>query len=239
MTAPTETAAETLTLIERAQPWLGTIVSLGVAGLDDAKAHEAIDATFSVVRNIHDLMSFHQQSSDVSRLNAHAHEKTIEVDPRTFAVISHACDLSKISNGVFDIAVGAALVAWGYLPNQNAQLTSGGSWRDIELIAPNSIRFHRPLQIDLGGIAKGYAVDQAAHQLISNGATEVRINAGGDIRIEGTRTHQIMLRVPGHTSSDVPGVRGVELRVGQQQQRYNAAAMGRPYGGPAREWRNR
>lgn len=190
-------------LIERAQPWLGTIVSLGVAGLADAAAHRAIDAGFASIRRIHDLMSFHDPASDLSRLNSTAHLRPIEVDAQTYAVIAQAQELSQAAGGVFDVTVGATLAAWGYLP-VNGAVPQGGNWRDIELIAPNTIRFHRPLWIDLGGIAKGYAVDQATHTLRAHGATQTRVNAGGDIRVWGGEAHRIMLRVPEHPKAEVP-----------------------------------
>ncbi|MBL8630477.1 MAG: FAD:protein FMN transferase [Rhodospirillaceae bacterium] len=190
-------------LIERAQPWLGTIVSLGVAGLSDAVAHQSIDAGFATVRRLHDLMSFHEPASDVSRLNCKAHLGPVEVDAHTYAVLSQAHQISAATAGVFDVTVGAMLAAWGFLPGAGA-IPHGGTWRDIELIEPHAVRFHQPLWVDLGGIAKGYAVDCALQTLLAHGATQVRVNAGGDIRVAGSAAHRIMLRVPEHPKADVP-----------------------------------
>lgn len=200
----TNAETERLSFVERAQPWLGTIVSIGVGGLDDTNSHAAIEAGFAAIKNVHSAMSFHEHTSDVSRLNMHAHERIIAVDPHTYAVIAHAVDLSRSSNGVFDIAVGAKLVTWNFLPQQNILPPITASWRDIELLPPQSIRFRQPLWIDLGGIAKGYAVDQAAETLRQHGVNEGRVNAGGDIRIFGPHTHHVMLRVPEHSSVNVP-----------------------------------
>jgi thiamine biosynthesis lipoprotein len=70
-----------------------------------------------------------------------------------------------------------------------------GSWRDIELRKDGRIAFHRPLWLDLGGIAKGYAVDQAAECLRRLGAKQAVVNAGGDLRAHGRRWERVGLKV--------------------------------------------
>ena len=70
------------------------------------------------------------------------------------------------------------------------------SWRDIELAAPNQVRLRRHLWIDLGGIAKGYAVDRALQAMALPADIQCSINAGGDLRIAGPATERVLLRGP-------------------------------------------
>lgn len=184
--------------IDRAQPLLGTLVSIRVRGLAPALAQPLINDAFAVVGEIHRLMSFHEADSDLSRLNRDACTKSVKVDRRTFEVLTVALELSARSGGVFDVAVGERLAAWGYLPASHLgpRPKAGASWRDIELLAGGRVRFHRPLWIDLGGIAKGYAVDAAIERLVGGGAAQVLVNAGGDLRVAGPDPERIFLRLP-------------------------------------------
>jgi len=181
-------------VVERAQPWLGTLVSIRVEGLPASLAHRAIDAAFAEVATVHRLMSFHQEDSDISRLNRHAGCKPVAVHPHTFEVLRWALRFSSCSKGCFDVSVGAELVDWKFLPRPSGGTCEpGGSWRDIKLRSDGSVVFHRSLWIDLGGIAKGYAVDRASEILNSWGARRSVVNAGGDIRVNGQKAERIAL----------------------------------------------
>ena len=173
--------------IERAKPLLGTTVSIRLSGLGPVQAHGAIDAAFAEVAQIHALMSFHDDCSDVSRLNRDAHIVPIAVDERTYRVIARALAISEISDGAFDISVAPALVTRGLLPRprQAPVPDAQASWRDIELQPDLKIRFRKPLWIDLGGIAKGFAVDRATAILSKQSPCLTTVNAGGDLRVAG------------------------------------------------------
>lgn len=181
-------------VIERAQPWLGTLVSIRVQGLPASRAHRAIDAAFAEVATVHRLMSFHREESDVSKLNRCAADEPVPVHPHTRDVLRWALTFSSYSGGCFDISVGAELVDWQFLPRPLGRTCDPrGSWRDIELRSDGHVVFHRPLWIDLGGIAKGYAVDRASETLRSWGAQHSIVNAGGDIRVNGNQAERIAL----------------------------------------------
>jgi thiamine biosynthesis lipoprotein len=141
-------------------------------------------------------MSFHEPTSDVSRLNRAACFETVTVDPATFAVLTDAQALAEESDGVFDITVASNLVAWGFLPRPDGagDPDPQPSWADIELTAPCQVRFHGPLCIDLGGIAKGYAVDCAVAAMNLPAHAQVSVNAGGDLRIAGPAPERVRLR---------------------------------------------
>jgi thiamine biosynthesis lipoprotein len=143
-------------------------------------------------------MSFHEPSSDLARLNRRAAFETVTVDPATFAVLTAAAEFAAESDGVFDVTIAPDLVAWGFLPRPEGapEPDSRASWRDIELTAPNAVRFHRQLWIDLGGIAKGYAVDCAVAAMDLPAHAQISVNAGGDLRIAGPAAERVLLRAP-------------------------------------------
>jgi thiamine biosynthesis lipoprotein len=180
--------------VERAQPWLGTLVSIRVGGLAPCDTHRAIDAAFQEVATVHRLMSFHDPGSDLSRLNRAGAGKPVEVHPYTWEVLRQAIVFSASTEGCFDVTVGAELVEWKLLPRSaDAGDAACGSWRDIELLHGNRVVFHRPLCVDLGGIAKGFAVDRATDCLRARGALQTVVNAGGDIRVQGKDAEPIRL----------------------------------------------
>ena len=202
-------------VVERAQPWLGTVVRIRVEGLPVAAAHLAIDAAFEEVAAVHRLMSFHERGSDVTRLNVHGDTMPLSVHPWTLDVLAWALRFSRLSDGCFDISVGAELVDWRFLPAPpGAVRRPRGSWRDIELRPDGKVLFHRPLWIDLGGIAKGYAVDRASECLRRRGASCNVVNAGGDIRVRGRRAELVALNIGPGTPSFRDAVPMIQLSNG-------------------------
>src|SRR5215471_9652712 len=196
-----------LAKIERARPLLGTTVAIRVYGLQEADANRAIDQAFGEVALIHWLMSFHEPTSDVSRLNRDAHQRAVEVHPATLEVLKVAHDVSYASEGAFDITIAPRLVAAGLLPSIDAASADpAASWRDIEIARHNRIRFHRPLWIDLGGIAKGFAVDRATKTLKEHGAVQGCVNAGGDLAVFGPDSERVALRIASLHADALPVV---------------------------------
>ena len=184
------------TSIRRAQPWLGTFVEVRVEGLDAAPAARAIDRAFAEIAAIHRLMSFHQAGSDLDRLHCARPAVRVRVDARTHQVLGTALRIAEASGGAFDPTVAAHQVARGRLPRPASTWSPDAfaDWRDIELCAGYHVRLSRPAWIDLGGIAKGYAVDRALQILADAGAAQICVNAGGDLRVAGGRTEIVHLR---------------------------------------------
>lgn len=218
--------------IERAKPLLGTRVAVRVHGLATRAAHEAIDAAFAEVAAVHALMSFHEPHSDVSRLNREAHNGRVGVDARTRAVLDRALDISERSAGAFDVTVAPVLVSRGLLPRPDGEdADRAATWRDIVLEADGSVRFRRSLWIDLGGIAKGYAVDRAMEALKAFGLQRASVNAGGDLAVIG-REHVRLAPEP-YAEETVPLVEIADGAVASSCGRTGAAHVdpsGRPAG---------
>jgi FAD:protein FMN transferase len=171
-------------------------VAIGV-GLPDTEALRAIEAGFDAIAGIHRLMSFHEPNSDVSRLNRAGDGSAVRVDFHTFRVLTAAQRMAAASSGIFDITVAQDLVAWGFLPRPDGPGPDpAASWRDIELLPPDGVRLRKPLWIDLGGIAKGYAVDRAIEAMSLPSDIQCSVNAGGDLRVQGPESEHILLRAP-------------------------------------------
>lgn len=173
------------TSIRRARPLLGTFVEIAVSGTGRAAMEEAVEAAFATVAEVHRLMSFQDPASDVALLNRKAAERAIIVHPWTFEVLEASLEIQRRSAGIFDIAA------------------AQGRWRrpscigSVELFPSKHVRFSDPgVAIDLGGIAKGFAVDRAIDVLRDRGVPQGLVNAGGDLAACGLDKALISLRDP-------------------------------------------
>lgn len=183
--------------IRRARPLLGTIIDIRVVAPTAPQAERALRAAFGAVERVHALMSYHDSLSDVSGLNRRAASDSVRVHAWTHLVLRHAQKLHGVTHGLFDITIAPVLVRCGWLPGDTTPLPPpGGCSADITLLADHHVRFRRPLLIDLGGIAKGFAVDRAITALRRHGATAGVINAGGDLRIFGPTGEPVHVRRP-------------------------------------------
>jgi FAD:protein FMN transferase len=193
--------ATTSNKVRRARPLLGTFVEIEAAGHAESEINGAIDGAFETIQNVHRLMSFHDPDSDVSRLNREAFERPIKVHALTFRVLEAAVEMHRRSNGIFDVAVAPALQALGLLPQANEKTSADAetqAFDAIELADGNTVRFRRPdVRIDLGGIAKGFAVDRALESLQRSGVLSCGlVNAGGDIAVFGNEAELVHIRHP-------------------------------------------
>jgi FAD:protein FMN transferase len=182
--------------IRRCRPSLGTFVEIAAYGRDEKVLCRGIESAFAAVARVHRLMSFHDPASDVSRMNREAFPKGVTVHPWTWRVMKSARDFAQESDGVFDVTVGALLAKWNYLPRCGCHPEPAASWRNIFLRRNREVFFNRQLIVDLGGIAKGFAVDRAIDALQRVGVSAGIVNAGGDLRVFGPMTHDVRLRNP-------------------------------------------
>jgi thiamine biosynthesis lipoprotein len=179
-------------LVVRCRPLLGTFVEITVP----AGFATEIDTAFAAIGHVHACMSFHEDASDLAAIRRAAPGQTIVVDRETVQVLRVAITLYEATDGLFDVAIGRHLVDWGFLPN--AGITSltqyDGSTADIMIEDDTSIRLSRRMVVDLGGIAKGFAVDRAVEALAERGVPFGLVNAGGDLRAFGPKDWPIGLR---------------------------------------------
>jgi thiamine biosynthesis lipoprotein len=174
-------------VVERVKPLLGTFVSIRLNGIDAGSANELLTRCFAVVAEVHSLMSFQEDESDVSRLNREAHRHPVQVNARTYEVLRCASSVSLQSGGVFDVTVAPRLVAGriNQRPQAAPEPDPDARWSDVKLLPDRHVRFLRPLWIDVSGIAKGYAVDEVVKLLSAIELTQACVNAGGDLAVLG------------------------------------------------------
>lgn len=183
--------------VRRARPLLGTLVEIALEGAHESRLHHAANAAFDAVERVHRLMSFHSETSDVTRLNRHARAAPVAVAPDTWKVLDLAGRVSRATDGVFDITVGRQMMEHNALPRMTtALLDRNASFRDIELLPGHHVFFRRALAIDLGGIAKGYAIDCAIDALRVHDGIAGTVNAGGDLRVFGRHAFSVQIRQP-------------------------------------------
>lgn len=163
-------------MLKRCRPLLGTLVEV------TAEDSGAIEAGFAAIERVHRLMSAHDPGSEVSRINRIAHLRPIEIGDWTARVLARALFWSRESEGAFDVVrAGKAAIDRGLIPTHSDQpQPRAGYWTSLDLEG-TTVRLHRPAAIDLGGIAKGFAVDRALEALRDAGAAAGLVNAGGDI----------------------------------------------------------
>ncbi len=161
--------------IHRLRPLLGTFVAIEATG--HAPVEPALTAAFAAIQRTATLMRPLTPGSDVQRISAASRGATLRIDAWTHAVLELAHRLHRDSGGVFD-------------PCRPAQ---PGRLADLELLAPDAVRCHAPVALDLGGIAKGFAVDRAVDTLQRLGCSSGLVNAGGDVRCFGPTTQRIVV----------------------------------------------
>ncbi|MDP7305493.1 MAG: FAD:protein FMN transferase [Pirellulaceae bacterium] len=169
---------------------MGTSFQIVVYAANESDAAAAFERAFSRIAALDDLLSDYKPESEVSRLSAASPtQRTVDID--LFAVLARAQHFSRLTDGAFDVTVGPLTKLWRrarrrkQLPDHallaEARQAVGylfmkltNDERTVELTRPN-------MRLDLGGIAKGYAADQAKEAMRRLGVTRVLINAGGDV----------------------------------------------------------
>ena len=178
----------------RAKIALGTLVEIRLPARQSSPSH--FELAFAEIDRIHARMSAHTGDSDLARIAREAHRRPVAVDPDTYAVLETALALSEETGGIFDVRIGSQLAAAGLLPEPEA--ASGTQPPGDILLRPgNRVSTTAPVAMDLGGIAKGYAVDRAVAALRGAGVSAGVVNAGGDLRVFGHRHwHALYIRHP-------------------------------------------
>ena len=171
---------------------MGTIVTVTVDAPSHEKAHNAIQAAFDKIKQIEAVMSPYKPDSDVSKINANS--KT-HVSKDTFTVIEQSMELSHKTNGLFDITFASIGKLWNiqspdFIPPSPQTINTYKPCIGYQLIHlhPENLEVikEKPcIQIGLGGIAKGYAIEQAIATLQNMGIKEAIVEAGGDLKVIG------------------------------------------------------
>lgn len=179
----------------RAIDLMGTRVSVELWHEDEKTAADLLEQVLEEYRRIDRQMSTYRADSEVSLLNARGGTEAVRVSRELFDLIGLALDLSRLSGGAFDVSYESV----GYLYDFRARQRPNRSQIDAAIAAVDyrrilidesrqTVRFERPdMRINLGGIAKGHAVERGAKLLREAGIEHALLNAGGDTRVIGDR----------------------------------------------------
>ncbi len=167
---------------------MGTTFSLFVYADDAAQAQIEASRCFDVVDQVEALLSNYQPQSELSRINREACAAPVTTDPETLRFLRDSLAWSTRSEGAFDITVGALMKGWGFFrstgrvpsPAALTTLRRQTGWRKVRLDeTARTVRFTAPgLELDPGGIGKGFAVDRAVEMLRADGVHAALISAG-------------------------------------------------------------
>lgn len=174
---------------------MGTSVRVELWHEDAAAGRAAIAAVMDEMHRVDRLMSPFKESSELSRINREAARRSVPISKEMYDLIRRAIEFSELSGGAFDITFSSVGYLYDYRrhlkPSEReiAERLPGINFRHLQLDAKQpSIRFARPgVRIDLGGIAKGHAVDRSIALLKARGVTHASVSAGGDTRLLGDR----------------------------------------------------
>jgi thiamine biosynthesis lipoprotein len=146
--------------------------------------------------DVDDRMSMFQPQSELSTLNRAAQGTPVALSDELYDVLSAACEVSRWSDGAFDVTVAPLVEHWGFGTRASRRVPAPGAvaaerrrvdWRSLELDASRrtAIKRQAGLQADLGGIAKGYGVDRAAAALEARGVQDYMVEVGGEVLTRG------------------------------------------------------
>ena len=191
-----------LAMIVPAAGWLrkdadimGTRISVELFHADTAVARQSIDTVMREMRRIDAGMSPYIETSELARLNASASQQPFTISQELFSLITRSLEFSEMTDGAFDITFASVGFLYDYRNgtrpdfNQREKAAALVNYRKLVLDRDSTtIRFSRPgMRIDLGGVAKGYAVDRCISLLQKHGVTQALVTAGGDSRMIGDR----------------------------------------------------
>jgi thiamine biosynthesis lipoprotein len=170
---------------------MGTVAELRVYRASDATAaRAALEAALAELREIDRLMAVQRADSDVSRANRAAFERPVAVDRRVIEVLQASLEMSRLTGGAFDVTVLPTVLAWGFdgpRPHRPATSPLPAGHGTVIVDGPAStVRFTSARTgVDLGGIAKGYALDRARDILRARGVTSAWLDLGGEVATLG------------------------------------------------------
>jgi len=183
-----------LVVVKRTQMHMGTLVSITAVAPTDQAANGAINAGFQEVKRLEQLLSTWITSSEISLVNASAGVRPVPVSLETWTVVQRAKQAADMTDGGFNIAIGPAVDAWRVTEDQRIPTETEldalrplvdlqAVWADLR---EQTVYLQKPgMRVDVGGIGKGYAADQAVRAMKKVGALAGVVALSGDIKTFG------------------------------------------------------
>jgi thiamine biosynthesis lipoprotein len=209
-------AAPATQLFTRVHPAMGTDFTLYIYSPDVTSADREAAHVFAIVDDLEALLSNYQPQSELSRINHAAGHETVTTDPETFRFLEDSLRWSALSDGAFDITVGRLMKAWGFFRSTGhvptdaelAQVHNVTGWRHVTLDpGTRAVRFTTDgIELDPGGIGKGFAVDAAVETMRSDGVSVAMLSAGSSTIYAlgappGTTGWKVRVPDPGHSGA--------------------------------------
>lgn len=180
---------------QHANTVMGTTAELTVWAPDEASAKAALAAGWARLEDVNRLMSTYQPASEVSRLNAAATGEAIVVSSETFYCLQGALKACRQSGGAFDVTCRPLVELWKQAGRRGVLPTDSELAATRAVVGPDKLKLDAGtrsvtpvvggVQVDLGGVAKGYALDLAAQAMRAAGALSGLVDVGGDVVVLG------------------------------------------------------
>lgn len=175
--------------VEESRYAMGSLYVIEAWGEDPARLRKALNDALDEVDRLDRLLSHYKKDSELSRVNREGWPGPVQTDQELFDLLEASLNYSRASDGAFDITVGPLMRAWGFFRGdgrypsdaERREALARIGYRKVRLArATRSITFTQPgVELDLGGIGKGYAVDRAGAVLRRAGVVAALISAGG------------------------------------------------------------
>ncbi len=219
--APPCSAQETLRIEESADA-MGSTYTIVAYGPDRARLIGVVEQAFEEVRRIDHFLSNYRPASELSQVNRNAAAGPVEVSQELFDLLTACQQYSRLSDGAFDITVGPLMKLWGFyrgsgrLPHRAEVMGALGrvGFQNVKLDpACRTVQFLKEgIELDPGGIGKGYAVDHAVSVLRASGVVSALISAGGSSIYglgmpPGEKGWKVKIRDPKNSAKTVEEIR--------------------------------
>jgi thiamine biosynthesis lipoprotein len=175
--------------LERSTDAMGATFSVFLYGSDQELMNRAIDAAFDEVHRLDELLSNYKPASEWSRINREAAVGPVVVSSESFQLLSDCIEYSRASEGTFDVTVGPLMRAWGFFGGDRHVPSSDQIREALAMVGyhhlqlnerKHTVHFDRPgIEIDPGGVGKGYAVDRVVEILRARGFRNALVAASG------------------------------------------------------------
>jgi thiamine biosynthesis lipoprotein len=202
---------------------MGTIAHIVAVAPDEKRANISIESAFTMLAVVEKLMSDYDPASQLSVVNEGAYESQVKVSGPLFEVLAAAVEYSKKTDGAFDVTIGPVVDAWRKAAGEERKPTDEElaaakervGYEKLLLDAENrTVKFAvEGMRLDLGGIAKGYAIDRAVKSMRASGAVGGMVDVGGDIRCFGKRKDNAQQWLVGLQNPEVEGDLLLKLRL--------------------------
>jgi FAD:protein FMN transferase len=182
--------------VQKSETIMGTEVTITVIARSLEEGEAAVDAGMSELRRLDAMMSLYKDASEITRVNLDAGKNPVHVSPEMIEVVEHAAEISRLSDGVFDVTIGPLVVLWqmrlkeGKIPSDDeiARVRPLVNYRNIVVDKKASTIFLKKtgMIMDFGGM-KGYTADRVADLFRKRGIENAVIAVAGDIWVLGHR----------------------------------------------------